>query len=204
MYLRNSKLPSRILKFKNWRTCTFQGLGAKRQAYLDLLNEGMAKRGFQRVEEIKRRTAWCSLINRSSDLIFYSHKRKSWVGIKSLSKHGNLRVGFADWYYNPIRDALITVFCILLGALGTFFSAYILTAYVTGHPSYYIGGLPDWMIPIPIILFFVVFIGAFLLFFGRPYEAWREQVKAALTEIAESLGGKQITPFKKTTVKLEY
>jgi len=178
-------------------TCTFQGLGAKKQAYLDSLTEGMAKKGFQRVNEVKLATAWEFLLYKRSDLIVKSSDVKL-AGVQTLPKDGNLRVGFMESPFTRKKVWLTLVFSILIA-----FFFCVLSMYVIGHGVLPWTNVPDWMILIPTITFFIVLIGALALFWVKPARNWRQQVKQLLVETAESMGGKQISPFKKTTVELE-
>jgi len=98
--LNDSELPFWVFEGKFWMTCTFLGLGPKKQAYLDSLTEVMAKKGFQRVKEIKLATAWESLLYKRSDLIVKSPDGKL-AGVQTVPKDENLRVGFMFRYYFP-------------------------------------------------------------------------------------------------------
>jgi len=73
-------------KPKAYHTCTFQGLGDKRQEYLRLVEEGMMKQGFKRAEEWRERNP----VFTGSDLIFKSPDEKFLPSIRAVSaENGN-------------------------------------------------------------------------------------------------------------------
>ncbi len=182
-----------------WSTCTFQGLGPKKQAYLDLLNERMAKKGFQRVEKIGVKTNVTPIINKSSNLMFKSPDGLIWIGIRSLSTDEDLKVGYTNTYYNPKRTTLILASSMLLGLFFCYLSIFII-----GHGTIPLSpNTPTRILLIPVLILLSVAIGTFYIIFTRPFSNWIRQLKTTLIETAESMGSKQITPFKYTTTELE-
>ncbi len=186
----DSEFSSYILKIKRWLTITFYGLGAKKQAYLDLLAEEMVKNGFKRVESIEVKTTWGSFISKKSDLLFRSSDGLLWIGIRACPKDGDLRVGFADTYYKNARSFFILACSILLGTFFCFLSAYII-----GQGSFDLSKMSPSIALIPVAIFFLVFLGVFTFFFGKPKRIWRRKTKAILVETADSMGGKKIIPL---------
>jgi len=104
-----------------YRACTFQGLGTKRQNYLDLVAGEMVKQGFKRAEEWRERNP----VFDGSDLIFKSPDEKFLAGIRAVStENGNLRVG-STLAGMPGKAAKIFVFSIEFAFILGVLSAYI-------------------------------------------------------------------------------
>lgn len=187
-------------KPRAYRTCTFQGLGNKRQAYLDSVAERMAEQGFKRAEEWRERNP----VFDGSNSIFKSSDEKFLVAIRAIStEDGNLRAGFSLAGV-PGKAAKIFVFSIgfafILGAL----SAYILRQ-MFGPIK---GTVQDlWMLILVMIILFTAFGFPVLAYMTPSKMRYNRKVRQILVETAESMGSKQITPFssylKSTTVDLE-
>lgn len=192
------ELPPWVFTGKFWKTCTFEGLGPKKQAYLDSLTEVMAKKGFQRVKEIKLATAWESFLYKRSDLIFKSPDGKL-AGVQTVPKNEDLRVGFMESLFTRKKVWLTLVSSIFIAFFFCVLSIFIIGQGTIPLPP----TTPRVMVFIPAIIFLIVLIGALVLFWVKPARDWRQQIKQLLVEAAGSMGGKQITPFKKTTVELE-
>jgi len=160
----------------------------------------MAKEGFQRAKEIKSTMATPSLISEASDLIYKSPDGRVWIGIQALSKDEDLRVGFTYSDSSAKQSFFSLAVSMILGLFSCFLSILLI-----GH-----GELPlattipiEIRVLVPTLIFFLVFIGGLILLFGKPQMTWRKRVKAILVKTAELMGSKQITPFKRTAVKLE-
>jgi len=184
--------------WKVWRTCTFQGLGSKRQEYLDLLSDGIVRWGFQRLGKDKDGgllDEW----TKGRDLLLGSPEGYR-ISLRAISVNGNLRVGFVHDVIQEkgwrIRGGSIA--SIVLAGLITLFSVYLIRYFFPyeGPPSL---GLALLIIPFSILIWFILFY----MFVGRNEITWRRRLKRLLVETAESMGGKQVSPFKKTTVELE-
>jgi len=195
--LSDLEFPSWVLNSKEWVTCEFQGLGNKKQVYLDLLKKEMSKGGFQQVEEIRlARRPWASFISKMSNLKFNSPDGKMWIGIQAVPKDENLRVGFADVVLTKKQFYLLFAFSILFA-----FSLGAISAYVIGR-NVNVNEHIEWAFS-SIIVAALAFVTPPMLYGILPRRRWRRQAKQLLVETAESMGSKQTTPFKKTTYKLE-
>jgi len=82
-----------MLKVIDWHISIFQGLGNKRQDYLNLLTEELMNRGFQRIGEIRARFWGEDHYFKGSDLIFESPDGTC-VGVRAVGVGNDLRVGF--------------------------------------------------------------------------------------------------------------
>lgn len=196
--LSGSELPSWLLKSRQWITCTFEGLGTKKQAYLDLLNKGMVEKGFRQFKKIKSPMATPSLISKTADLIYKTHDEQVWLGIKVLPKGEDLRTGFTYSDASSIRTFLTLLLCVFLGAFAGFSSSYIISG-----GSFDLSKLHPLIAIAPVGIFILVTASAFGLIFGRPQRTCEKRAKAILIETAESMGSKQVTPFENTAADLE-
>jgi hypothetical protein len=185
-----------MFNVKGFRTCTFQGLGTKKQEYLNMLAEVMKKKNLQKVEEP---SGVIALVLEGRGLIFESPSRVE-VGIRAVSIKENLRVGFAVQPNVTRKKAVLwLIVSILVASFFVFLSAYII-----GHGMLPLTEAHGWAILIPFLTFFAAFSCMFLPYVLKTEITWPPKIRKLLVETAESIGGKQITPFRKTTVELEY
>ncbi len=173
-------------KTSDWNICTFQGLGSKRQDYLNRVTEEMEKRDFQLTDK-------SPAINiKGSDLIF-KHPKGPFFCIRAVSIGENLRVGFKSTEEMG-REIFPAMF---LAALPTFLSIYIIGGGVVPWTN-----VPKWMASIPLIIFFTFFIGTFGLMYRLSLlRKFRQEIKPLLVGIGKSSGSKQVTPFRKILAK---
>ena len=184
--------------WKVWRTCTFQGLGTKREEYLDLLSDGIVRWGFRRLgkdEDGGVLDEWA----KGRDLLLGSPEGHR-ISLRAISVNGNLRVGFV---YSLIREKRWQIrgrfmASIILSGLITLFSIYLIK-YAFPYEGPASPGSVLLIIPFYISIFFILFYTVV----GRSETTWKRRLKRLLIKTAESMGGKQITPFKKTTAELE-
>lgn len=181
-----------------WKICTFQGLGTKRQEYLNLVAERMVKKDFKRVGEIKLETWGQYLYIKDSDLTFESPEGEYQTGIRAVSIGENLRVGF-----NHKGTLKILKKAVLMFAFSLIFALFVSFLFVNiveyAFPSIDVTQLGVlW-----IIVFFPVMFGLWISIVGKKKRVLDRQIKKFLVDTAEYMGSKQITPFKRITVKYE-
>ena len=182
---------------KVWRASTFQGLGAKKQKYLDSLTEEMVKWGFQPLDKSDGGGVLNEWV-KGRDLLFISPDGNR-ISIRAITVNDNLRSGFAyeidrakgwrtraGFIATVILDSLITALLALI-------LKYILPS---ADPT-----LLSLAILMPVFILFLIIL--FYVFVGKSERSWKRRLKRLMIETAESMGAKQITPFKKTTVELE-
>ncbi len=173
-----------------WNICTFQGIGNRRHDYLNLVTEEMTKKGFQMTEK-------SPAINiKGSDLIFIHSSRvfRPDLFIRAVPVGKNLRVGFVltgeagPWVFLSVGLALLPT---------------LLSMNVIKYIELQWTNVPDWMMLIPVIVYFLSLIGIMILIYGlSALRNFRQEIKPFLFRIGKSLGSKQITPFKKILVKM--
>jgi hypothetical protein len=177
-----------MLKSKAWTTCTYEKLGPKRQDYLDRLTQEMANVNF--TVPSRESKIWKEAVGLArSDLIFESSDKISVMGVRAASLNGNLRVGFLR--VGKAKPVLLLFFSGLGLALALSFISLQLFESIPRHTL----GL----------IFLVIFGGILALPLSYLFLIRRtcyHKVRILVIETAKSLGGKQLTPFKKTTVEL--
>lgn len=214
----------RLRPAKLYRTCTFQGLRLRKDEFLSRIVKAMEAKGFRKeppiepfdvslkakdVINIREAGKLAKKASRhliaGSDILLLGEEKK---GIKyprriamRVEERGNdLRFGY--FYFKEFEKVksvkgmlsvieLVAEIAILFG--GTF-----LVLLTLGK------SLGFWAcVFLVCITVFPLFL---LLSMYRPYiKPWRieKEIGRRMVEVAEAMGGKQLTPFKKTTVKLE-
>jgi hypothetical protein len=179
---------------KKFQTCVFHGLGIKRQAYLDQLTRELAEIDFKPINKSSLGSMECFAFG-GTDLLFAALKGLGeGIGVRAVSVNGDLKVGFVSSGMKTQRFFTIFLVFIFLGLFASFIPFFVYDPNSkTGTWGYITIGLP---------LFFIIACIPFFhsLLYRRRYGG---RIRRLLVETAESIGGKQITPFKKTTVKLE-
>jgi hypothetical protein len=175
---------------KIFRTCTFQGLGVKRQAYLDQLTCELTEIDF---EPINRSSLdWMESFGfEGTDLVFKSPNKWN-VGIRTLSVKEDLKVGLVS--RGTLRQLLLEYSAGVILAMTLFvMSAFGLKA---------VGLDPNTSAVIAMFISLtVMFLMALLITLQK--RTVNRKVMKVLVETAKSMGSNQMTPFKKTTVELE-
>jgi len=177
----------------NWYdACTFQGLGPRKDQYAEKLEEKLVSLGLQKFKEvageraeIQRRALYDYFAG--SDLI-YNFPKLYKIGFVFRPINGDLLVGYL--LHGGISVALKLFPIALIVIILNF--------------------IPDWFdLPsLPFLLAALVLgiVGIFYLFYGgmiKPYKQLIKPVEKILVEVAESMGGKQLTPFKRTKIALQ-
>lgn len=208
---------------KIYRTCTFEGLGSRRDEFLNRIVEVIEEKGLKKAPSIKPFELslgvknglhfWDSSIafrigHREmvgADVLLTSdHKgAETTVALRAEPKGDNLRFGYyySRWH-KPRSAAEIKLYLKIIAGICLwltwgFFAGLILL----GKPFYQAHGGPA--------LIFAIVTLALLPAIPTIYTIYRRDVGLTkemdrrVSEIAESMGGKQISPFKKTTVELE-
>lgn len=172
-----------------WRTCVFQGIGTKKQAYLDLLAEEMARNGFQKGEKNKLGTWGVAPFLEGSSPMFETPDKKDNVIIQAIPCNGDLKVGFMLIAKTKQNILLFTFF-----VLGLIVSLVLVYAIKYAVPSF--DGFPLAMLWL--ITWFSIGLGLPLFFSGLSVITWNRKLMQIFVETAESIGSKQITRFKRT------
>jgi len=171
-----------------WRTCVFQGIGTKKQVYLDLLSGEMARKGFQRDEKNKFSTLGAAPFLEESNPMLKTPDGKFSVAIKAIPCNGDLKAGFM--IFARAKQNILFFVSFTLGLLVSIASVYIIRYAV---PS--LDGFPLAMLWL--IIWFSIGLGL-PLFSGLSVITWNRQLMQILVKKAESMDSKQITPFKRT------
>ena len=180
---------------KIWSTCSFRGLVTEKQVYLDLLTEKMAEKKFQQVKKEPHGVFKDLLEGR--DLLFESPDRTE-VSVRAVPSKNGLKVGFVVELHVTRKKAWFW----LIGSLILGFFVFLLSAYIIGHGTLPLTNVPWWMVLILTMIFLLPLFGT-LSCLRIPEIKLSRSMKKMLAETAESMSGKQISPFKKTTVDLE-
>lgn len=178
---------------KRFQTCVFSGI--KRQVYLDQLTKEMINIDFKRIDRSSLGLME-SFAFGGTDLLFTAPDKTAGegIGVRAVSENGNLKVGFVSSGIRTQRFFTIFFICLFLGLLASFIPFFVYDPNSrVGMWSYLTIGLP---------LFVIIACAPFIhsLLYRRKHSG---KIRRLLIDIAESMGGRQITPFKKTTVKLE-
>lgn len=170
-----------------WRTSTFQNLQTKIQSYMELLTEEMAKKGFQRSEKSDIGTFGAFLKGGYS--MFETPDKKFNAIIQAIPCNGELKVGFT-LLAKPKQNTLLFI-SFIIGLLVSLVPLYIIKYVVP-----FIEGFPLAMLWL--IIWFSIGLGVPLFFSGLSVITWNRKLMQILVRTAESMGSKQITPFKRT------
>jgi hypothetical protein len=205
---------------KIYRTCTFEGLGSRKDEFLSRVVEAMEKRGLKKTSPIKpfklaieakhifslgiwNEIGQREMVGTDVFLALDGQGTHTRMGLRAEPQGSNLRFGyFYGKWHDPKSPAAIKFFAKLIGGiillcLWCFFVGFVLLGepFAQAHE---------------ITVFLSVFVTLALLpFLPSVYVVYRKETQPRkdidkyILEIAESMGGKQITPFRKTTVELE-
>lgn len=212
---------------KIYHTCTFQDLGSRKDEFLEKIVRVMEREGLKKappMEPLKRSrgvkdvfdiTDWSFLTDfekwsiEGCDVLLLGEKKKDMayppgIAIRAEAHNGDLRLGYVTMAGSPklkSRQGLLKNL-----ALATWLI--ILVTAISLSMVYFYELMPFWELLLLIfaVIFPIWFIPLFFFGYIRPIRRMKrehERIDKIVTEIAESLGGKQITPFKRTTVELE-
>ncbi len=173
-----------------WRTCLFKGIGSKRQSYIDLLTNEMVRRGFKQKETIMFEKDNFSEVGIEHILLdigtFENPDGKFNIGFQIFPSNENLQVGFTLSRKLDIRFFAFLILSLLVTAM-----LYYMIKYALPYVNEY---------SLRLLLIVIFFLAALVLPYSRlSIIKWNRQLMQILIEIAESMGSKQITPFKRTT-----
>ncbi len=206
---------------KIYRTCNFEGLTSKKDEFLEKVVKTMEIEGFMKVSEVKPfrlslgskdvlrfwdltgwrdKAAWHQMIG--SDVLLEADKRgaKLRVGVRAEARNNDLRVGFFYFRKNKLKSVAGIKFFL---AIAAFFAYAFVAEWFMFNVLLKLGwGL--WMSALTTCVVVFLPVVPFIKYYGftKPKRMLME-MEQHISEIAESLGGKQVTQFKQTTVKLE-
>jgi len=172
-----------------WRTCTFKDIGTKKQDYLDLLAKEMTKKDFQQVEKNKLSTRTMAPFLEENSLVFGTPDGKFNIAIQAVPSNGNLKVGFI--VVAKIKQSVVNFVYFVLGSLASFILLYLIKC-----------AFPSFDRLTLVMLFFIIWfsIGFGLPLFLLSRKTWNQQLMRILVKTADSMGSKQISPFKRTWI----
>lgn len=175
---------------KKFQTCTFQGLGIKRQDYLDQLTRKLTEIDFKPINKSSLDSMEYFAFG-GTDLVFKSPNK--WiVGIRALSVKEDLKVGLISG--GILRQLLLQYFAGLVLAIILFT--------IGGFGFKAVGLNPNTSAVIALVIFLtILLLTAFLI--NLQNRTVNRKVIKILIDIAQLMGSNQITPFKKTTIELE-
>ncbi len=204
---------------KNYHTCTLEGLGSRKDEFLEKIVQEMEAEGFRRSAPIEPFTPSLGLkdaISKSfgsylEELIKYNmvganamlvSDKNGKLALRAETQGNDLRFGY---YYAPSSEKLGSSDVGWLFILGFLVWSIVLFSIAVAFRES-LGVLGAIFLSLMIIIPLAIRVGMS----GRPslsyYRKTREMEKEIdpfIVKTAESMGGKQITPFKKTTVELE-
>lgn len=212
------------LPLEVYYACTFEGLGSRKDEFLERAVRAMEAKGFKKVPPIEpfrlslglkdglkfwdwrwRGKAYLyQLIGADVQLESQRKGTKYYMALRAKTRNENLRFGYA--YGRKIDLKSVSgIFPILQLVTIT---AYMFVAGFFTMKSIVIGlGQSPWAWTIAILITSLVIAPPFIAFLiyhfiTKPKRLLKE-ANRIFTEIAESMDGKQIAPFKRTTFKLE-
>ncbi len=208
---------------KIYRTCTFAGLGSKKDELLDGVIHAFEADGFKRIPPVepfklslgakdavkfwdwswRDKVAYYQMVG--NDVLLKSNKRGAIaiIGLKAEARNNNLRFGYS--YFKKIepksvagiKSILLFVSYPILGlALGLSMVPFLSNLVASGWSLWALGIMLFGIFVLP-VLPFIIYFTYFKL--KRMFTEFNQ----CIVKIAESIGGKQTTPFKLTTFKLE-
>lgn len=206
---------------KNYRTCTFEGLGPRKDEFLNRVVAALEERGLKKmppiepfdlsigVKDVLRVWDWSMFLEMSrrqmvgADVLLGSDEKGVHIrkGFRAEARGKNLRFGYFQVRWLEPRSAkgikfLIKLFSWIILSLICYISiGYLFIGFWKSLSDIlFILLLLTIMLPPQILIVYLIYRSKI-----RP---WREMDQLALS-IAESMGGRRITPFKVTTVELE-
>ena len=185
--------------FIPWHICMFQDIGNKRQDYLNAVADEMIKKEYKQLKEIKPSLWGEERLLKGSNLIF-EDPDGTYVGIRTVSVGDDLRVGF-NVAGKPTTRAGAKAWGGLLLSMMIGFIAVVLSFHIIGN-----GKLPLTNVPVTMLLLttLAIFIPVFSISFVillKKFGLTKLEPKELLLQIGESMGSKQIAPFKRILVK---
>jgi len=210
---------------KIYRTCTFEGLGHKKDEFLGRVVEAMKERGLEELPPVEpfehhlglkdALRLWDfspyyilglqQMVGTDVLLGYDREERHLRMGLRAELQGKNLRFGYfyTGEKISPLKSSKGIKFILGLIALMTLMFVWPLFVGIIllGKPFYEAYGLVN-LVLIVIVLSLLPPIPILYTIHRREIRP-RKKIDQRILEIAESLGGKQITPFKWTTVKLE-
>lgn len=212
---------------KIYSTCTFGGLGSKKDEFLRKAVEAMKEMGLKEVPSVEPfehhlglkdalriwDTSMFDELARqqmvgTDVLLAYdkegTHKR---MGLRVEPQNGNLRFGYFYGEKVDAKSARGIKFILGLFSWIIFILIYIiLIVLFLAKPLYEAHGLFTLMFMMIMLSLLPQIPFIYLLYLSlyiKPYRRPQKEINQRIRKVAESLGGKRITPFKKTTVELE-
>lgn len=208
---------------KIYRTCTFADLGSRKDEFLGKVVEMIEEKGLKKAPPIKPfdltigvkdglrlwdSSIWYKIGRREmvgTDVFLMSdHKgAETTVALRAETKGDDLRFGYfyAKWHkpksVAEIKLYLKTIAGICLLFIWGFFVGLVLL----GKPFYQAHGAAITIFALVTLLMSPTIPIIYIIY--RRDTGPRKEIDRRVLEIAESMGGEQITPFKNTTVKLE-
>lgn len=220
------------LIFRYWgriyRTCSFENIGSKKGEFLRRITQAMKEKGLEELPAVKpfepdlnlddalriwdmklwRELGLHQMVGTDVLLGYDRKERHLRMGLRVEQRNEDLRFGYlyTGERIFPLRSA--TGIKILLLILGTPVLSLVLTLFVVivflGKPFFQTYG-SELTLTIAIIVFTISLSP--LIYYGykkiRLARRTIKKIDSMANEIAESLGGRRITPYKMTTVKLE-
>ncbi len=209
---------------KIYRTCTFANLGSKKNEFLDRVIRAFEADGFKRlppVESFKLSLgakdavkfwdwSWRDKVAyhemAGSDVLLGADKKgtKYIVGFRVEARNNDLRFGYFRFRKIEPKSAAGMKFFLAIGLLLAYTIVAIIIDWFLAIFLITTLGLNLWISVITVSVALFLPIVPFFIYYGF-IKPKRMLIKTDqhISEIAESMGSKQITPFKKTTVKLE-
>lgn len=212
---------------KIYHTSTFQGLGSRKDELLEKFVQVMEREGLKKappmepskrskgIKDVFNMTDWGFLTDleiwciEGCDVLLLEEKKKDMayppgMAIRAKARNNDLRLGYVLIEGSPklkSRRGLLKTL-----ALATLIISLIIEASLLA--VYFAELMPLWKIlllglviilppNLPIILYLSYFKPK------RRMQRKQKRIDQTVLEIAESMGGKQITPFKRTTIELE-
>jgi len=202
---------------KNYHTCTLEGLGSRKDEFLENMVQEMKAKGFRRsspIEPFAPQLGLKDAIRKShseyleelirhnmvgADAMLVSDENEK-IALRGETQGKNMRFGY---YYAASTKELKDV-------RWFFIAGYLVWLIVWLNIAKAFRGQLDFLGALFIILVIIIPLGILVRMSGRPSLSYytktrrmEKEIDRLVVEIAESMGGKQITPFKKTTVELE-
>lgn len=205
---------------KIYHTCTFEGLGLRKDEFLSRVVEAMKERGLKKTSPIKpfklavgaehifSLGIWNEIGRREmvgTDVLLSSDERGTHMrmGLRAETRGNDLRFGYFYGKWHDLRSsAVIKFFVELLGGTILFLIwAFFVGLVLLGKTFLQTYGEVVSLLTLVTLLVLPTVPVVYLVYKGetRP----RRELDNLTLDIAESMGGKQVTPFKKTTVNLE-
>jgi len=205
---------------KIYHTCTFEGLGSKKTEFLNRFVEALEGKGLKKIPPIEpfelavggkdvfSLSIWNEIGRREmvgTDVLLGSDERGTHTraGLRAESQGDNLRFGYLYGTWHDPRSPAATKFFLelIVGMVLLIVWMVFCGLFLLGKPFGQAHGITVFIF-VMVVLFLLPFLPVLFVFHRRETRP-RKEMDQLVLEIANSMGGKQITPFKKTTVRLE-